>query len=139
MRSICISLLLIIASLTIGAQEYKLIWEENFESKELNSDVWTIEYNNKGGGNYEAQYYTPRNVSIQQHASGAGCMVLTAKRENYKGRPATSGRVNTAGKMAVKYGKIEVRVKVPKTANGLWPAFWMLGDDIAEVGWPRCG
>jgi beta-glucanase (GH16 family) len=139
MKRIITCSLLLLALLQAGAQEYKLIWEENFDNPELNMQIWTPEYNNKGGGNYEAQFYTPRNVRIEKHPSGVSCMVLSATRETYKGRPATSGRVNTAGKMAVQYGKIDVRVKVPKTANGLWPAFWMLGDDIAQVGWPRCG
>lgn len=139
MKSICISMLLIIATLSISAQEYKLVWEENFEGGVLDPRIWSTEYNNQGGGNYEAQFYTHRNVSVEKHESGANCLVLTARRETYKDRPATSGRVNTQGKLTVKYGKIDVRVKVPKTANGLWPAFWMLGDDITEVGWPRSG
>jgi len=139
MKTLFISLALIIASFTANSQEYKLVWEDNFERTELNTSVWTTEYNKKGGGNYEAQFYTPRNVSIEKHPSGVSCLVLTAKRETYKGRPATSGRVNSEGRLTVKYGKIDVRVQVPKTANGLWPAFWMLGDDIGQVGWPRCG
>lgn len=140
MKSKCIILLLVVTGITAGAQDYKLVWEENFEGTELDSKVWTTEYNKNGGGNFEAQFYTPRNVSIRKHpVTGDGCLVLSAKRETYKGRPATSGRVNTAGNLTVKYGKIDVRVKAPKTANGLWPAFWMLGDDIGEVGWPRSG
>lgn len=138
MKRITVLILSLIAIKMLLAQEYKLVFEENFEGNAL-SNFWNIEYNNTGGGNAESQYYTPRNVSIEKHASGASCLVLTAKRENYKGRPATSGRVNTANKMAVKYGKIDVRVKLPSTANGLWPAFWMMGDDRDSVGWPKCG
>jgi beta-glucanase (GH16 family) len=134
-----ISLLLITCLIHLNAQDYKLVWEENFDNPVLNPQIWNVEYNNNGGGNFEAQYYTPRNVSIEQHPSGEKCLVLSAKRETYKGRPATSGRVNTAGNLTLKYGRIDVRVQLPATANGLWPAFWMLGDDIAQVGWPRCG
>lgn len=139
MKNIGIILLFVFSVISISAQEYKLVWEENFEYGELDPRIWTMEYNKRGGGNYEAQFYTPRNVSVEKHSSGVGCLVLSARRENYQGRPVTSGRVNTAGKLTVKYGKVDVRVKVPNTANGLWPAFWMLGDDIDEVGWPRCG
>lgn len=134
-----IGLLLLTTGISSPAQEYQLVWEENFDSPSLNTELWNIESNKSGGGNNEAQFYTPRNVSIERHSSGVNCLVLSAKRENYKGRPVTSGRVNTAGNLNVKYGKIEVRVNIPNTANGLWPAFWMLGHDLAEVGWPRSG
>jgi len=45
----------------------------------------------------------------------------------------------TRGKVSCQFGKIEARIKLPPTANGLWPAFWMLGEDYSTVGWPRCG
>lgn len=51
----------------------------------------------------------------------------------------SSGRVNTNNKFTFKYGKIEAGIKLPKTADGLWPAFWMLGADFSSAGWPRCG
>ncbi|QQO09996.1 glycoside hydrolase family 16 protein [Breznakiella homolactica] len=51
----------------------------------------------------------------------------------------TSGRVNTSGKFSFQYGRIEAGIKFPKTADGLWPAFWMLGDDFSSAGWPQCG
>jgi beta-glucanase (GH16 family) len=51
----------------------------------------------------------------------------------------TSGRVNTNGKFSFKYGRIEASIKLPKTANGLWPAFWLLGVDFTTAGWPQCG
>lgn len=139
MKRIYFSYFFVLISVFIYSQEYKLIWEEQFDGDKLNENIWTKEYNKRGGGNYEAQFYTPQNVRLVTHSSGATCLVLSAKRENYRGRPVTSGRVNTAQKLAVQYGKIEIRVKLPNTANGLWPAFWMLGDDLHEVGWPRCG
>ena len=106
------------------------------------------------------QYYTPRNVSIENHpVTGESCLVLNAKREDYGNRPATSARLNTQDKVTVQYGKIEARIAFPYTADGLWPAFWMLGNDLAtDLGnnddvdakaeqlaregrcvWPRCG
>lgn len=139
-----------------AVQEYKLVWEDNFET--LNTSVWTAEKSKRGGGNAEMQYYIPEAATIEMHPSGVSCLVLNAKRENYEGRPATSARLNTQGKMTFTYGKLEARVHAPKTADGLWPAFWMLGDDIVtvlgdgevtispeelekmgRVVWPRCG
>ena len=64
---------------------------------------------------------------------------MTAKKESYQGKSATSGRINSKGKKYFKYGRIEASIKLPKTANGLWPAFWMMGNDYDQVGWPKCG
>ena len=147
-----------------NAQKYKLVWEENFDGETLNTSIWTAEKNRRGGGNAEMQYYIPENATIEMHPSGVRCLVLNAKKENYKDeeggmRPATSARLNTQGKMTFTYGKLEIRVHPPKTADGIWPAFWMLGDDIAtdlgdddsidalkeklaktgRVIWPKCG
>lgn len=119
--------------------EFELVWEENFNTSTLDSNVWNIEivpnpYNN------EYQYYREENVSIEiEPISGNQCLVLTARKEDFGGRSFTSGRVNTLEKVAFKYGRIDARVKVPRTANGLWPAFWMKGNDNATVGWPMCG
>src|SRR5690606_25875298 len=60
-------------------------------------------------------------------------------KEQFSGRSVTSGRINSQKKQFFKYGKIEASIKLPKTANGLWPAFWMMGNDYATVGWPACG
>lgn len=138
MKNTTLVTLLLAFSIHISAQDYKLVFEESFDGNNF-SDLWNVEVNKNGGGNLEAQYYTDRNVSFERALTGESCLVLTAIRENYKGRPVTSGRVNSANKLTVKYGKIEVRVKLPSTNNGLWPAFWMMGDDIATVGWPKCG
>lgn len=139
---------------------YTLVWEDNFDGDTLNTAFWNIEDNARGGGNYEMQYYSPRNVSIENHpVTGERCLVLSARREDYGNRPATSARLNTQDKVTVKYGKVEARIAFPNTADGLWPAFWMLGNDIArdlgnddtvdscaaelaqsgQVVWPRCG
>lgn len=106
------------------------------------------------------QYYTPRNVSVERHpVTGESCLVLTARREDFRNRPATSARLNTQDKVAIQYGKIEARICFPHTADGLWPAFWMLGNNLAtnlgdnddidaqvaelaeqgRVVWPKCG
>lgn len=124
----------------INAQEYRLVWEENFNSSNLNElQHWTIEVDGNGGGNQELQYYRRENIAIEAIDNNNNALVISAKRENFAGRPATSGRLVTRNKVAIKYGKIEARIKLPSTANGLWPAFWMMGEDFTTVGWPRCG
>lgn len=120
---------------------YKLVWQDLFDGTELNRSRWNIEVNGDGGGNSELQYYSDResNVRVGQDEKGNGCLILTAVRENYMGKSFTSGRITSKGLIAFKHGKVEASIKLPKTANGLWPAFWMMGNDIDAVGWPRCG
>lgn len=134
---------LLLTAFGIVAQEqanYKLVWEDDFNKPTLNETKWTIVENGKGGGNRELQYYRKENISIgKEPATGEGCLVITAKKENYRCKSATSGRISTQQKMAFRYGKLEARMKLPKTANGLWPAFWMLGSDYPKAVWPKCG
>ena len=119
---------------------YTLVWEDLFDGEALNTDIWDVEVRNDGCGNAELEYYRKENVAITtDEASGRRCLTITARREDYGGRYFTSGRLTTRGKKAFQYGKIEAYVKLPKTANGLWPAFWMMGNNYDEVGWPRCG
>lgn len=118
---------------------YRLVWEDHFNRSSLDSSVWNIEEGETGNGNNELQYYRAENVSVgTDSASGRDCLILTARRENWGGRAFTSGRVNTKNKKAFTHGKIEALIKLPSTANGLWPAFWMMGNDYDQVGWPRC-
>lgn len=120
---------------------YFLVWQDLFDADELNPFRWDIEVNGAGGGNNELQYYTdrPENVRLGDDGLGNHCLILTARRENYSGRNFTSGRVNSKNRIAFTHGKIEASIKLPSTANGLWPAFWMMGNDYDAVGWPRCG
>ena len=118
-----------------AAGDYKLVFSDEFDGTALNTQVWNVEVNGNGGGNGELQYYTASNVTVSN-----GVLNITAKRENYEGKAFTSGRINTMGKAAFKHGKIEASIKVPTTANGLWPAFWLMGNDMAEgISWPYCG
>jgi len=147
-------------TLPLLANDYQLVWEDNFDGATINHAYWNLEENARGGGNAELQYYTPKNASIERHPlSGESCLVISAINENYKNRPATSARLNTQDKVTVQYGKIEARIQFPHTANGLWPAFWMLGNDLVHdmgnddssdyniqqnkkngyVAWPKCG
>lgn len=117
-------------------QGYSLVWSDEFEGNQLDAKYWTAENGGHGWGNNELQNYTGRkeNVDVRD-----GKLVITAKKENYGGNPVTSGRVITKNKFAFKYGYIVASVKLPKTSKGLWPAFWMMGNDFDAVGWPACG
>lgn len=119
---------------------YTLRWQDNFDGTTLNEAIWNIEVNGSGGGNQELQYYRRENVSVGvDPQSGANCLILTARRESFGGKSFTSGRVNSQTKAAFKHGMIQARIKFPKTKDGLWPAYWMMGNDMNRYGWPRCG
>lgn len=117
---------------------YELFWSDEFEGDALNTNDWTCEIGrgSDGWGNAELQYYTDReeNVAVRD-----GKLVITARKENYQGATATSARLITLGKVYFKYGYVTASIKLPKTANGLWPAFWMMGNDFSTKGWPNCG
>ena len=94
-----------------------------------------------GWGNQELESYTdrPRNASL----NGEGALAIQALRETYAGpdgvtREYTSARLKTQGTFEQAYGRFEARLEIPR-GQGLWPAFWMLGEDIGALGWPRCG
>ena len=130
-KLISLAVLLSLCAFCAIAEAETLIFNEDFEGGELNSAVWNVEDNCRGGGNAEMQYYAPKNVTVGTAPTGESCLVINAIAEDYKNRPATSGRVNTQGKFSFKYGTMEVRVMFPKTADGLWPAIWLLGDNLA--------
>ena len=115
---------------------YKLFWSDEFDAPILNTDNWTCETGGHGWGNSELQYYTdrPENVDVRD-----GKLVITARKENYQGAKVTSARLITLGKVYFKYGYVTASIKLPKTADGLWPAFWMMGNDFKSKGWPNCG
>lgn len=124
----------------VSSQEYKLVWQDNFDKPIINKSHWTIIEDGDGGGNKELQYYKPENIEIgKEPLSKESCLIITAKKEKYKSKECTSGRISTLDKVSFKYGKVEARIKLPKTENGLWPAFWMMGADVSTVNWPKCG
>jgi beta-glucanase (GH16 family) len=128
-------ILLLIGNFCLAQQtKRELVWEENFKGKTLNKENWNIELGdgcpNCGWGNHERQLYTDDN-----HKLSKGKLVITAKKE---GEKYTSTRITTKSKKEFKYGRFEARAKLP-TGYGIWPAFWMLGSNISEVGWPKSG
>jgi beta-glucanase (GH16 family) len=128
-------IILLLSGVVFGQQvKRKLIWEENFDGKTLNDKVWNIEIGdgcpNCGWGNKERQLYTDQNHQLKN-----GNLIIIAKKEGDK---YTSTRINTKNKKEFQYGRLEARAKLP-LGQGLWPAFWMLGSNLKEVGWPKCG
>ena len=111
--------------------EYKLVWEENFEGSALNTSNWNIEVTSSPP-NKELQAYTSRNENVRVED---GKLILEARKETYGTRQYTSGRINSRGKQAFKYGRVEASISFP-SGGGTWPAFWMLG---AQRKWPSCG
>lgn len=115
--------------------EPKLIFEEQFEGNVLNDSIWNYQLgdgcpNLCGWGNNEPQIYTKENARVEN-----GFLIISATKDStgYK-----SARLTTKDKFNFQYGTIEARLQLPK-GQGLWPAFWMLGSDIDEVGWPKSG
>lgn len=127
---------------------YTLVWQDLFNGEALDENVWNIEVNGDGGGNAELQYYRRENVRVgKDETSGRNCLILTAKKEAYWNKSFTSGRINSNNRKSFRYGKIEALIKLPRTADGLWPAFWLMGEnwdadfdgDGQNDGWPKCG
>lgn len=116
-------------------QNGNLVWSDEFNDVSINTANWIYDIGGGGWGNNELEYYTnrPDNANIDN-----GNLLIIAKKESYGGRSYTSARMKTQGLQSFTYGKIEARIKLP-VGKGLWPAFWMLGKSISEVGWPKCG
>jgi beta-glucanase (GH16 family) len=115
-----------------------LVWEDEFNGAAgqlANSANWKFDVG-ADWGNAQLEYDTDRasNASLD----GNGHLVITARREQFQGKQYTSARLITLGKQSFKYGRIEGRMKLPR-GRGMWPAFWMLGTDFPNVGWPQTG
>lgn len=113
-----------------------LIWSDEFDYNGApDPSKWGYDLGGGGWGNNEAEYYTNRteNAVVEN-----GVLKITAQKEDYEGASYTSARLNTKGKFNFKYGKIEVRAKLPE-GGGTWPAIWMLGSNVETAGWPACG
>lgn len=115
------------------AQTWQLVWQDEFTNGIGPDWVFETGTGNNGWGNNELQYYRSENATVQN-----GQLVITARNESYGGRNYTSARMKTQGKKSWKYGRVEARIAMP-AFQGVWPAFWMLGANIGDVGWPACG
>ena len=112
-----------------------LVWSDEFDGPNINSNNWTFEIGtgNGGWGNNELQYYQEANTSIID-----GNLVVEARRETIGSSSYTSSRLITKDKQSFQYGRVDIRAVMPK-GQGLWPALWMLGSNFSQVGWPACG
>ena len=116
---------------------WKLSWSEEFNYNGFpDSTKWNYAEGGEGYGNRELQYYTKadtNNVIVKD-----GKLFITALKQTKGKNEYTSARLNTQNKAEFKYGRIEIRAKLP-AGRGTWPAIWMLGKNRAEAGWPTCG
>jgi len=114
---------------------WRLVWRDEFDGTALDTTKWVRETGGTGWGNAELEYYTnrPENARVEN-----GFLVIEARQEQFGNQAYTSARLKTQGLGAWRYGRIEARIQIPR-GQGLWPAFWMLGDNIGQVGWPGCG
>jgi len=118
---------------------WTIVWQDEFDGpvgQAPDSAHWTHEIGGDGWGNKELQYYTDstNNVALD----GAGNLLITARRETLMGNAYTSGRLTTKGIFQQAYGRFEARMKLA-AGVGLWPAFWIMGGNIDQAGWPGAG
>lgn len=122
---------------------WSLVWSDEFDGPSgsaVDAAKWTAEVGGGGWGNNELESYTSR---VENAYQSGGSLVIKAIKEHYTGsdnitREFTSARLITRSKFSQQYGRFEARIKIP-FGQGIWPAFWMLGNDINTVGWPQCG
>jgi beta-glucanase (GH16 family) len=122
---------------------WSLTWSDEFEGlngSPVDPAKWSFDIGGNGWGNNELESYT--NRSVNSHLED-GALLIRVLKETYTGsdnitRNYTSARLLTRNKFTQAYGRFEARIKIP-FGQGIWPAFWMLGDDINSAGWPTCG
>lgn len=128
---------------------WQLVWQDEFDGADgAKPDPlkWDFDIGGEGWGNAEWEYYTDKaeNVAL----TGNGALAITARAATpvqadtlpcwYGTCRYTSGRLLTRKRFEFAYGRVEARIKLPY-GQGIWPAFWMLGDNIGAIGWPHCG
>ncbi|MGB5304349.1 MAG: glycoside hydrolase family 16 protein [Gemmatimonadota bacterium] len=118
--------------------DWRLVWQDEFEGPAgqlPDAAKWQFDVGTDWG-NAQLEYDTdrPENVSLD----GEGHLAITARQEPYLGQDYTSGRIKTQDLFEKTGGRFEARIRLPR-GQGIWPAFWLLGADIDEVGWPTCG
>jgi beta-glucanase (GH16 family) len=111
---------------------WTLVFSDEFDEGKLDTSTWTIETGSKFG-TQQKDYDRAENIAVKD-----GHLVITARKESFGGEDYTSGRMKTAGKLSRTYGRFEARMRLPH-GQGMWPAFWLLGEDYVTKGWPECG
>jgi beta-glucanase (GH16 family) len=131
----------------VCGQTWRLSWSDEFNGAKgsgIDSVKWSAQTGGGGWGNQEFEYYTDTRENA--YLNGHGALVIKAIKETlpldfkcwYGPCRYTSARLFTKKKFAQAYGRFEARIKLP-FGQGIWPAFWLLGDDIDAMGWPACG
>jgi hypothetical protein len=114
----------------------RLVWSDEFNGSTINTANWGFDLGAGGWGNNELENYTNRSVNARIEN---GMLVIEARRESLGGAAYTSARMKTQGKQSFGINTwVEARINAPE-GQGIWPAFWMLGNSITTVGWPSCG
>lgn len=120
---------------------YNLVWADEFNGTSLDAAAWSNQNGDGcdlgmcGWGNNELEYYTnrPENIFFQD-----GKLIIEARNENFGTRNYTSSKILTSGKKKFKFGRVDIRARMP-IGKGIWPAFWMLPQDNKYGGWPTSG
>ena len=139
-RNLLLTLLLFVFIFSSCSTERKLVWQDEFDSTALDTTKWTAYVGDGcpeicGFGNNELQYYTdqPDNINLAH-----GILTITAVADSFKTRAYSSAKLVTKGKGDWKYGRMEVKARIPQ-GRGNWPAIWMLPTENTYGGWPRSG
>ncbi|ACY15605.1 glycoside hydrolase family 16 protein [Haliangium ochraceum] len=113
----------------------ELVWADEFDGPGIDPANWSYDLGGSGWGNNEYQFYTDsaNNSRIEN-----GMLVIEAREERIRSRNYTSARLKSEGLQEFTYGRIEARIRVP-FGQGIWPAFWSLGNNFGDVGWPGSG
>ena len=125
------------------AAQGALVWQDEF-NQPVNSApsaaTWSYDVGDGGWGNAELEYYTNslNNAFVADDADATDGRVLVIRAVKTAQGGYTSARIKSTGRFSTQYGRVEARMKLPR-GQGLWPAFWMLGENISTVGWPECG
>ncbi|MGA9995068.1 MAG: glycoside hydrolase family 16 protein [Pyrinomonadaceae bacterium] len=140
-------LTLLSLSSAMQAQSWRMVWSDEFNGADgsgFDTKRWTAQTGGDGWGNKELEYYTAESKNVYLNKSGS--LAIKAIKETlspdykcwYGGCQYTSARLMTKKKFQTAYGRFEARIKIPY-GQGVWPAFWLLGGNIDEAGWPSCG
>ncbi|WP_088341076.1 glycoside hydrolase family 16 protein [Robiginitalea sediminis] len=113
-----------------------LVWSDEFDGTSLDPDKWTFETGDHGWGNNEWQNYVTQGVTEVSD----GTLKITARKVGTGGHVGDYESARLNSREAFTFGRLEIRAKIPEwKGKGIWPALWMLGSNIGQVGWPECG
>src|SRR6266702_4593172 len=118
---------------------WTMVWNDEFNTADgsaPDSSKWTYDLGGGGWGNQELETYT--NLSENVQISSGNLVITAVQKTSGTTTSYTSARLKTQGLFSQQYGRFEARIKIP-AGQGMWPAFWMLGNNITTAGWPTCG